>query len=206
MEIKVCGLRDAQNIRDILTLQPDYIGLIFYPGSKRYIGEDKELKAFVKNIKGVKKTGVFVNAPEDLVWRKVLQYKLDAVQLHGTELPDYCDLLHACVPVWKAFSIDPYFDFNRLKDYASACSRFLFDTPGPGYGGTGQAFDWRLLEGREIPRPFMLAGGIGPQDTDKMKKINHPGFKGIDINSRFEITPGLKNTDLVKNFIYAVRN
>ena len=206
MEIKVCGLREPQNISDILVLQPDYIGLIFYPGSRRYVEGNKEFEGFIKDIKNVKKTGVFVHATEEQVGHNVARYGLNVVQLHGEETPDYCGLINTCTPVWKAFSIDAHFDFKQLKDYAPVCTRFLFDTPGPGYGGTGRSFDWSLLEDQEIPLPFLLSGGIGPGDADRIKKINHPGFKGIDINSRFEITPGLKDTDLVKNFIYAIRN
>ena len=206
MEIKVCGLTQEANIREILELGVDYIGLIFYPFSKRCLQPDPSLSSFLKGVNGVKKVGVFVNESASQVSEYVEQYELDVVQLHGAESPGYCWRAGAGVQVWKAFQVGATFDFEQLNDYAPYCTRFLFDAPGPGYGGTGNSFDWSLLDHQKIALPFMLSGGIGLDDVEKVNAIKHPGFKGIDLNSRFEITPGWKDTDLLKKFIYAIRN
>ncbi len=206
MEVKVCGLTQADNITAVITAGADYIGLIFYPASKRYVAKDTGLSYFVKQIGTVGKVGVFVDAAEAEIRNAVRDYKLDAVQLHGAEPVAYCRRIKAIVPVWNAFAIGPAFDFLQLEAYAPYCDRFLFDTPGAGYGGTGQAFDWSLLEDRLLPRPLMLAGGIGPEDALKIKDLRIDGLKGVDLNSRFEIYPGYKDATRIKNFIYAVHH
>lgn len=206
MEIKVCGLTQKANIRQIIDTGADYIGLIFYPASRRYLNAEPVTETFLKELKDIPKVGVFVNEDPARVAGYVKRYKLDVVQLHGGESPGYCWPAAIGVPVWKAFQVDETFDFEQLKTYAPYCDRFLFDAAGEGHGGTGRSFDWSLLDDLSVPLPFMLAGGIGPADADKVKAIQHPGFKGIDLNSRFEHAPGLKDADLVKQFIYAVRN
>lgn len=206
MEVKVCGLTQADNITAVITAGADYIGLIFYPASKRYVARGTGLQHFVKQISTVRKVGVFVDATEAELRDAVQAYKLDVVQLHGAESVAYCRRIKARVPVWKAFAVQPAFDFTQLDTYAPYCDRFLFDTPGKGYGGTGQIFNWSLLEERLLPRPWMLAGGIGPGDALKIKGLRIGGLAGIDLNSRFEIYPGYKDATRIKNFIYAVHH
>lgn len=206
MEVKVCGLTRAGNIEAVIGAGADYIGLIFYPASKRYVAKDAALQQFVSQINSVRKVGVFVDAAEAEVLDAVRRYRLDVVQLHGTETPAYCRRINAGVPVWKAFAMQPGFAFEQLDAYAPFCDRFLFDTPGAGYGGTGQAFDHTLLRDLTLPRPFMLAGGIGPGDATTLKGLQLAGLQGVDLNSRFEIQPGYKDAARIKNFIYAIHS
>lgn len=205
MEIKVCGLTQPDNMAQVLDAGPDYIGFIFYDASKRFAGNDYRMMHFARQLTGVKKVGVFVNADLVYIAQQAQDYGLDVVQLHGNETPEYCRLLSRHIALWKAFAIHPGFDFATLAAYAPYCERFLFDTPGAGYGGTGRAFDWTMPALQNITKPFLLSGGIGPGDEDKVKAVNLPGFAGIDLNSRFETSPGLKNATELKKFIHAVR-
>lgn len=206
MKIKVCGLKDMQNIKEVIALQPDWIGFVFYPHSKRYLGDDSGLATFIKAIDQVKKVGVFVDEQPEVMLRKVATYGLDVVQLHGQESPDSCRNLAGQLPVWKAFSIAERFDFGLLSAYQPYCQHFLFDTPSPHYGGSGKSFDWRLLHKESIHLPFLLSGGIAAGDITKIKRFHHPLLEGVDVNSRFEVQPGLKDTKLLNTFIHELRN
>lgn len=206
MKLKICGLNNAENIAALLALAPDYIGLVFYPGSPRYAGATAALPSFMKSIRGVAKVGVFVNEEQSGIQRTVKDYGLDYVQLHGSETPELCKGLNNDIPVWKAFSVGPFFDFGLLEAYAGTCAGFLFDTPARQYGGSGKQFDWSLLGGKRIPLPFMLSGGIGPEDAPRVKALSHTNLMGIDLNSRFEQSPGIKNVELIKSFTDAIRN
>jgi phosphoribosylanthranilate isomerase len=150
----------------------------------------------------VKKVGVFVNEEKDKIIEIVQQYGLDLVQLHGTEPSGFChDLKERGIAVMKAFGIGEDFDFARLSDYKDTCDYFLFDTQTILHGGSGIKFRWERLEEYKLSVPFFLGGGIGPLDVQKVRNIHHPGFFAADINSRFETSPGVKDIDIVKNFI-----
>lgn len=206
MQIKVCGLTDKDNIAEVLSLQPDYIGFIFYKGSKRYIGNSTDLADYIASVNTAKKTGVFVNASKDTIIKTIARYKLNVVQLHGTESPETCRQLNKYIEVIKAFHIDKQFDFGITKQYISSCNYFLFDTASADYGGTGHTFNWSLLNAYTLSTPFFLSGGIGPEHAPSLKRINNKALFAIDINSRFETSPGIKNIDLLKTFMHEIRN
>ncbi len=206
LKIKVCGMRDAENIRHLIELNPDYIGFILYPGSKRYLGDDYILDIDIPDF--IQRVGVFVNAlmPDIFNWSNRL--KLDFIQLHGTESPDYCIELHRMgMKIIKAFGIDDDFDFSTLKPYLSCCNFFLFDTKTDFHGGSGKQFDWNILIDYSYDIPVFLSGGIGPDDADT---INHykksASIHGVDVNSRFEINPGQKNIVALKRFFLELRS
>lgn len=194
MKVKVCGMRDQENIRQVSELMPDYLGFNFYSNSKRYVGEDFEIPDINMHVQTV---GVFVNASKAFVMKQVKEYHLDYVQLHGDESPKFCkELSNEDIPVIKAFGINEQFDLQMLKSYKPYCQFFLFDTKTAQYGGSGSTFNWQLLDNYEGETPFFLAGGISLENLEAIKDINHKGFYAIDINSGFEIKPGLK--DIVK--------
>lgn len=199
--IKVCGMREPDNIREILTLDPDFLGLIFYPKSSRYVTSP----TIINNIRfgqNTKKTGVFVNATEDEIMQKVKLYELQAVQLHGEESVVLCrSLRNKGVLVLKAFQIYAAEDFEDTLLYNDQVDYFLFDTKTAFYGGSGSKFDWSLLDAYHGNTPFFLSGGIGPDDVQAIQKINHPLFRGVDLNSRFEIAPAIKSYKLLQQFI-----
>lgn len=199
--IKVCGMREPDNIREILTLDPDFLGLIFYPISSRYVTSP----TIINNIRfgqNTKKTGVFVNATEDEIMQKVKLYELQAVQLHGEESVVLCrSLRNKGVLVLKAFQIYAAEDFEDTLLYNDQVDYFLFDTKTASYGGSGSKFDWSLLDAYHGNTPFFLSGGIGPDDVQAIQKINHPLFRGVDLNSRFEIAPAIKSYKLLQQFI-----
>ena len=200
--VKVCGLTDAGNARQVADAGADFAGFIFYPQSKRFVGVNPHMDLFMNIPSHVKKVGVFVNEKKEKIVEIVRKYQLDLVQLHGSEPAGFCsDLRSVGVPVMKAFGIGEEFDFNRVSGYKDTCDYFLFDTQTMLHGGSGIKFRWERLEEYELATHFFLGGGIGPLDVQKVRNINHPGFFAADINSRFETTPGLKNIDIVKTFI-----
>jgi phosphoribosylanthranilate isomerase len=152
---------------------------------------------------GISTVGVFVNEELQMVQRAVSRYRLDAVQLHGTEPVEYCRRLSGEVMVIK--TIVPSEDQSEMEKYHDVADLILFDTPGEGYGGTGRKFDWSLLESMHLETPFFLSGGIGPGDGGVIGDLDLEGLRGIDVNSRFEISPGLKDTDLLSHFIHSIR-
>lgn len=205
MKIKVCGLRDAENIKAVEALEPDYMGFICYDQSARFIGEQNEF--FLDNIStGVIKTGVFVNEHEDAISKLIYKYKFDAIQLHGSENPAFCDLFKHEVQVIKAFGVDEHFDFEQLTPYVNKVDFFLFDTKTAQHGGSGKTFDWNVLYNYKLNVPFFLSGGLSLDNIDEVKKITHPMLYGVDLNSRFEVLPGIKNIDQLKLAFKAIRN
>ncbi|MFA6059220.1 MAG: phosphoribosylanthranilate isomerase [Taibaiella sp.] len=206
MKVKICGLTEKQNLLDVLSLCPDYIGLNFYPGSKRSARDNKELISLMHSITDACKTGVFVNERRETILETVNVYKLDCVQLHGDEPPVACAAVNASNPVIKAFQMIPAFDFKQLHDYVGSCTYFLFDNPSAGYGGSGQCFDWNVLLNKEIPLPFFLSGGIGFNHVAQLKNFRHDQLIGVDVNSKFEQSPGVKNINDLKAFIHEIRN
>ena len=212
MKIKVCGMKYPQNISEIAALQPDYMGFIFYEKSPRYVLSDPNFQLSTLNFQLTKKVGVFVNAGIDYIMETITKYNFDFVQLHGTETVEFCKELSKTVPVIKAFNISKVSDFEQTKLYGNVCNYFLFDTktdlsPNPSpqergvYGGSGQKFDWDILNAYKGDTLFFLSGGISPDDTDRIKEIQHPKLHGVDLNSRFETEPGLKNIGLIELFI-----
>ena len=200
MKFKVCGMK--HNAEEVAELQPDYIGFIFYDKSSRYIdGSIPELND------DVKKVGVYVDASLEAIHNDVNTYGLEAVQLHGEESTEYCKLLKDTLPnteIIKAFAIDDSFQFKQLVAYEKYCDYYLFDTKGKLPGGNGYAFDWTLLKNYKLTKPYFLSGGIGLSEVDKIKSFFKTDVAqycyAIDVNSRFEIEPGLKNIDDLKTF------
>lgn len=206
MKLKICGLRQKNNINSLLQLRPDYLGFIFYKKSKRYAGEILDEK-FTEKIKGVKKVGVFVDEKIEQVKSTVKYFHLDAVQLHGNESPEFCEILKSeDLEVIKVFSVGNDFDFSVTGKYEGKCHYFLFDTKGDAPGGNGIPFDWNILQKYTGDTPFFLSGGIGPHDAAKINAINHPKLYAVDINSRFEPEPGIKDWSKVAQFRQAIRS
>ena len=199
MKIKICGLKFESNIIDLSKLEPDYMGFIFWEKSKRYV---KSSTPNLSNMK-IKKTGVFVNAHFENIMDKINIHKLEAIQLHGQESPTFCKKIkNLGIEIIKAFSIDENFNFDILKKYDLFCDYFLFDTKGKSPGGNGIPFNWEILRNYKYKKQFFLSGGIGVESLDAIKKIknlNLPLFC-VDINSRFELSPGKKNIELIKSF------
>ena len=198
MKLKVCGMRSLENIRNLAKINPEYMGFIFWKHSKRFVSNSTPDLG-----EGIKKVGVFVNASSEYIKKCIKDHKLKAVQLHGNESPKKCDELKKIdVEVIKAFAIKNKFDFSELENYESVCDYFLFDTEGLLPGGNGLHFDWTVLKNYTCEKPFFLSGGIGPDDSlaiASIIKLNLPLY-AIDVNSKFEIEPGLKNIDIIKEF------
>ena len=206
LKIKVCGMRDTQNIADLLELPIDYIGFIFYEKSPRYVASMPQLTDPIKFEK-INKVGVFVNADIDFVLDKITKFDLNTVQLHGKETPQYIRDLrikNAKIDIWKAFSIDEQFDFDATKPYEGLANAFLFDTKTPQHGGSGQKFNWDLLNDYRGQTPFFLSGGISAADTEGVNSITHSEFSGLDLNSKFEISPAFKDVKLLEKFFNSV--
>jgi phosphoribosylanthranilate isomerase len=202
MKIKVCGMKIPENIQELAALPIDLIGLIFYDKSPRYAGnlDAKTFKTFPPTIQ---KTGVFVNATQAYILEKVAQFDLQAVQLHGDESPGFCRGLQAQnIPVIKAFQIREALDFEQCASYKNACNYFLFDAKTPQYGGSGKKFDWNILSSYKGDTFFFLSGGIGEEDAETIRQLRHPFLYAIDLNSRFEIEPGVKDIPKLSKFIH----
>lgn len=197
MKLKVCGMKYEENIRQVAELKPDYMGFIFYSKSKRFVGNDFNLPSFPASIK---KVGVFVNEEEDVVRQKTDEHKLDFIQLHGDESPEYCRSLSKYVKIIKAFGMDEHFEFEKLNSYKTSCTYFLFDTKSKEYGGTGKSFDWDILKMYDDEVPFFLSGGIDESSLDELRKIKNLNIHAIDINSKFELSPGVKDIEKIKTF------
>jgi len=201
LRIKVCGMRETQNIIDVSFLKPDFMGFIFYSKSPRNAANIQDPYILKKLNNRISKTGVFVNSDINTLNYICKKYFIDFVQLHGDENPEFCKHIYKRRKIIKAFAVDENFDFNICKDYEEYCYYFLFDTKGKKFGGNSIKFNWKVLKKYQGKTPFLLSGGIGPDDITELKIINHDMLAGIDINSRFEIKPGLKDVRLVENFI-----
>jgi phosphoribosylanthranilate isomerase len=200
MKLKICGMKYPDNILEVGALLPDYMGFIFWAKSARYFdGQMPELP------KSIKKVGVFVNENSAIIEEKIAQYDLQVVQLHGQESVEFClelkTKLNATIEIIKVFSADENFDFSILKPFENACDYFLFDTKGKLPGGNGTTFDWKVLSNYPSTKPFFLSGGIGIEEIEAVNEIaktNLPLY-AIDVNSKFEIEPGLKNIERLKD-------
>ena len=199
-------MRDRENIRLMRELLPDFIGFIFFPGSRRFVGIDPDSEIFTITGQNIQKVGVFVNEDAKSVLENSVRYKLDLVQLHGNESPAYCaEMKEKGVRVIKA--INPYKDLNHelILKYSGSVEYFLIDNPSEKYGGSGKKFNWEIIKDFDFPAPFMLSGGIGPEDTERILSFSHERFHGVDINSRFEKSAGIKEIEKVKEFIDTIR-
>lgn len=224
MKIKVCGMRDPENIHAVKELGIDFLGLIFWPKSSRYV---KDITVRAGNIPdipielGMKNgperqpatVGVFVNEMPQTVVTHAYNYKLDYIQLHGEESPTYIDNLKRTlipdimpdVKVIKAISIREADDVKRWRQYKDHTDLILFDTKCDCVGGSGKQFDWSVLEGYDGDIPFLLSGGIGPEDAESVRRFSHPMCIGIDINSRFETAPAMKDISKLRTFINEIQ-
>jgi phosphoribosylanthranilate isomerase len=205
IKIKICGMKFPENIKEIASSQPNYLGFIFYEKSPRHF------ENLIPTLdKSIKKVGVFVNASLEEIQEKVKQYDLDFVQLHGDESSEFCQLLQQNkFKVIKAFSIDNQFNFNTLSNYNNYCDYFLFDTKGTNYGGNGITFDWSVLEKYNLDTPYFLSGGIGIENIEEVKSFLKNDYSknciAIDCNSKLELSPGLKSTEKTKQLINAFK-
>ena len=199
MIIKVCGMRDADNIRVVESLGVDWMGFIFYAKSPRNV---EALPEYLPQ--DVKRVGVFVDEDPLTVSLRVKQFGLDIVQLHGNEDPRYIGRIRALCPgitVVKALSIASDKDLDKAKAYFGMVEYFLFDTKAKLVGGNGVQFDWSILNSYRGTVPFILSGGIGPEDAERINAFNHPMMAGIDLNSRFETSPAVKDPDALHTFL-----
>ena len=204
MLVKVCGMRYGDNIREVESLGIDMMGFIFYPKSQRFV---HEVPSYLPT--RCKRVGVFVNSEISEISRRQIDFGLDLIQLHGDEDIDYCKSLRISLPsrcklikmvkVLCKESFEPLAAFSSLVDY------FLFETPCNSYGGSGRQFDWALTRHYKEDIPFLLTGGIGADDWQQVNDFHHPQFAGIDLNSRFEVEPGLKSSEMLKGFLNKTR-
>ena len=205
MRIKVCGITLPEQAGALEEMGVTLAGFIFYPKSPRYMA-NKISPEKMKQVKGkIAKVGVFVNATYDDLMKIVEDYRLDMVQLHGDETPKYCEKIADYISVIKAFRLGENDNIEwMVKPYQDVCDMFMFDTMGAGYGGTGKKFNWEVLKQSSISKPFFLSGGIEPGDEKRLKEFSEsPAAKNlfaVDINSRFEVTAGIKNMEKVKSF------
>lgn len=224
LKIKVCGMRDADNVRAVAALDIDFLGFIFYPKSPRYAQKAVPETELMTNtatasrrndmvMRKPQRVGVFVDETPQAIIAHIHNDQLDYVQLHGHELPEMIDHLkravisdnHHSLKVIKAFSISKPDDLLQTKAYEGVADLFLFDTPTESYGGSGKKFDWQMLQAYDGHTPFLLSGGIGPEDTDRIRTFEHPQCIGIDLNSRFETAPGIKDVEALRRFTENLR-
>lgn len=204
MKIKVCGMKFPENVRAVAALQPDYLGFIFYPHSPRFVGYEPNPELTELRLPA-KKTGVFVDKDFSTIKSIIQKYQLDAVQLHGNESAETCAALRQKVEVIKAFGVDENFDFHQLKAYEDKVDYFLFDTKTTVYGGSGKSFDWHVLENYTLNVPFFISGGLSNENISSVLQFKHPAFYGLDLNSKFEDEPGLKNVEKLKEAFDLIR-
>ena len=199
LQLKVCGMRSPENIAGLVELAPDYMGLIFYERSTRFVEAEENLTAFESVPSHIQKVGVFVNATIAYVREKVSSYHLDLVQLHGAESPAYCqELKEAAIKVIKVFSVEGALDLQAISSYEGIVDYFLFDTKTPKHGGSGKTFDWSVLQAYNLPTPYFLSGGLSLENLETLDPAKMPGLIGLDVNSKFETSPGYKNLQLIE--------
>jgi phosphoribosylanthranilate isomerase len=206
MVVKVCGMNEVGNLEAISAFKPDYFGFIFYEKSPRNFSLEQ-----LPDLKNIKTVGVFVNAEIDIILNNQLKYNLNAIQLHGNETVEYIlelkKSLKDDVQIFKALSVSEVKDFSDIKNYECHVDLFILDTKTPLKGGSGKKFDWDLLEHYKLCKPFLLSGGVGPKDSEEIfkAKFQHKNMIGIDINSKFEVEPGLKDVDQLSSFITNIK-
>ncbi|MFR9649138.1 MAG: phosphoribosylanthranilate isomerase [Rikenellaceae bacterium] len=201
MIVKVCGMRQRENIDDVVALGIDMIGFIFYSPSSRYVVGGEVVKT-----DSVKRVGVFVNETIETMVKRAEEYSLDYIQLHGSESVEMCHLIKELnYKLIKAISISTADDFKKAQAYDGEVDVMLFDTKCDGYGGSGVSFDWSMLANYSGSTPFLLSGGITEDDAEAIKRIEHEMFMGVDLNSRFEDAPAVKNIEKLDKFIKEIR-
>lgn len=204
MQLKVCGITQLEQLLALQEIGVDYAGLIFYEGSPRFIGAHNFDASILKqNDIRIKRIGVFVNAKEDEILKAVDEWKLEMVQLHGEESPVFCEKISNHVKTIKAFRVKEEESLAyKVAPYENAVEYYLFDAMGKQYGGTGNKFDWKVITEANIQKPFFLSGGLGPDDAADIQAFSQSNSNcfAIDVNSRFEVKPGIKNLEIVKNF------
>lgn len=207
LRIKVCGMTDRKNVELISRLNPDYMGFIFYPKSVRYVGKNPDPGLFREVPGSTARTAVFVNEYYERILEITNRYGIEVVQLHGMESPETCKSLklHGKTVI-KVFPGDQLSNIQQMESYDSSADYFLFDTPVMTKGGSGRKFDWSNLDELHSGKKFFLSGGISVEDADRILALNYKNFWGIDINSRFETEPGIKDFQLVAEFIKKIRN
>ena len=195
-------MKYPDNIREVSSLHPDFMGFIFYSNSPRFVGR-LDVNTLGALPTAIKKTGVFVNENLENILTAISKYNLDAVQLHGADNKKLCRKIRqeAKTMVIKVFPIMDASNFRVTGDYEAVADYFLFDTKTDLYGGSGQKFNWNILQEYKGNKPFLLSGGIGADDVKAIRAIEHPLLAGVDLNSKFELKPGLKNVALLKQFI-----
>ena len=195
-------MRDAQNITEVSALKPDYLGFIFYPKSPRYVGQDWDPNIIAQIPDGITCVGVFVNENIGFIMSTCHKYNIKTVQLHGKETPRFCSQLQRKgYTVFKAFQVDDDTTLDDLLPYQDHCDYFLYDTKSNALGGSGQKFNWAKLNELNVAGPFLLSGGITNADVNEIKSLNLPKLKGVDINSKFELKPALKDIKLLETFM-----
>lgn len=208
IKIKICGMREPANIRQVAALQPDFMGFIFYDKSPRYCRAAVSPELLAELPAGIAKVGVFVNEGTSVMLDTVQEYGLDLVQLHGRETPGQCRALQeAGIALIKAFSVDERFAFENTLLYERFCDHFLFDTRGRNYGGNGTAFDWEIMKSYFADKPYFLSGGLNLENlkSKEFKELRPKPF-AIDVNSGFETEPGLKDVGQLKRLMELVKS
>ncbi len=210
MRVKVCGMTQQEQVESLADMGVTFAGFIFYPKSPRYVFKHMTTTQIRKE-NNINKVGVFVNATIEEVLHMVDECRLHIVQLHGDESPKYCEKIADYVSVVKAFRLSDNDSVEwMIRPYMDVCDMFMFDTMGAGYGGTGKKFDWSILKGTTIGKPFFLSGGIEPGDEENLKAFTEePVAKAlfaIDINSKFEVSPGIKDLEKIGQFVAKLRD
>ena len=209
--IKVCGMRDIENINQLQELDIDFMGIIRYSKSKRFVDDSQKEKVTQQTMnKGT--VGVYVNETFENILKDVIPLQLDVIQLHGDEDSAFAKaLLEIDIKIFKAFQITEDFDFNSIAEWEELAAQyvgklfFLFDTATPNYGGSGKKFNWSILDSYKGEVPFLLSGGISKDDVSIVKEFKHDMFLGVDLNSKFETAPGVKSIEEIKIFIEKLR-
>lgn len=197
VKLKICGMRDPENIQEVAALHPEYMGFIFYNNSPRYVADDFIMPVLPTSIK---KVAVFVNEYPNTVQTIVGKYQFDFIQLHGNESVEECERLkHSGIKIIKVFSIHDQFDFKITADYRLVTDYFLFDTKGKYHGGNAQTFDWKILSQYDQQIPFFLSGGLSINNIQDVKDILGMNIHALDLNSGVEISPGLKSLSKIKD-------
>ena len=205
MKIKVCGLRDADNIKAVAALEPDYMGFIFYNKTPRFV-DDIGIEILNAIPAHINKTAVFVDESAKTISALIDKYNFDFVQLHGNETPAFCKALRDQAIVIKAFGVHNEFDFSQLSKYKNKVDLFLFDAKTDIHGGSGKTFDWSILDKYDMDIPFFLSGGLSLDNLEEVKKITHPQFYGVDLNSKFETEPGVKDIEKLQEAFTMLKN
>lgn len=199
MKVKICGNTNSSNIAEVISLNPDFVGFIFYKDSKRDVSENINSLNLSLIPNSIEKVAVFVNEEPSKVIDICVRYNFATIQLHGDETPEVCKSLQNHFKIIKAFRISDSLPSN-LSDYTSCCDYFLFDSAGSNYGGNGVQFNHKIIIDQPITKPFFLSGGISMNDAEYLKAIKNPMLYGVDINSKFEISPGIKEISMLNQF------